>query len=151
METAQSEIRVQRYEKVSKDILFRPTFLYILGETMHPQLTKDFIFPFGLRRFPVWRGCSNVKKMTEMGNRGTNKCLGDWLDNDEVCKILKISKRTLQTLRDNGTLAYSQISHKTYYKQEDVQSVIDIVKDRKKDAVWRKPRKKSESKDKKSV
>ena len=24
-----------------------------------------------------------VKKMTEMGNRGTNKCLGDWLDNDE--------------------------------------------------------------------
>ena len=92
-----------------------------------------------------------VKKMTEMGNRGTNKCLGDWLDNDEVCKILKISKRTLQTLRDNGTLAYSQISHKTYYKQEDVQSVIDIVKDWKKDAVWRKPRKKSESKDKKSV
>jgi hypothetical protein len=32
-----------------------------------------------------------------------------------------------------------------------VQSVIDIVKDRKKDAAWRKPRKKSESKDKKSV
>ena len=62
-----------------------------------------------------------VKKMTEMGNRGTNKCLGDWLDNDEVCKILKISKRTLQ-------------------------SVIDIVKDRKKDAAWRKPRKKSETK-----
>ena len=87
-----------------------------------------------------------VKKMTEMGNRGTNKCLGDWFDNDEVCKILKISKRTLQTLRDNGTLAYSQISHKTYYKQEDVQSVIDIVKDRKKDAAWRKPRKKSETK-----
>jgi len=70
-----------------------------------------------------------VKKMTEMGNRGTNKCLGDWLDNDEVCKILKISKRTLQTLRDNGTLAYSQISHKTYYKQEDVQSVIDMSMD----------------------
>ena len=94
--------------------------------------------------------------MTEMGNRGTNKCLGDWLDNDEVCRNLKISKRTLQTLRDrsaegrlqgkNGTLAYSQISHKTYYKQEDVQSVIDTVKDRKKDTAWRKPRKKSETK-----
>ena len=87
---------------------------------------------------------SFVKKM--MGNRGTNKCLGDWLDNDEVCRNLKISKRTLQTLRDNGTLAYSQISHKTYYKQEDVQSVIDTVKDRKKDTAWRKPRKKSETK-----
>ena len=87
-----------------------------------------------------------VKKMTEMGNRGTNKCLGDWLDNDEVCKILKISMRTLQTLRDNGTLAYSQISHKTYYRQEDVDNVIKDVRERKKDALWRKPRKKSETK-----
>ena len=89
---------------------------------------------------------SFVKKMTEMGNRGTNKCLGDWLDNDEVCRNLKISKRTLQTLRDNGTLAYSQISHKTYYKQEDVDKVIKDVRDRQKGAAWRKPRKKSETK-----
>ena len=93
---------------------------------------------------PSWR--SFFYRLTEMGNRGTNKCLGDWFDNDEVCRNLKISKRTLQTLRDNGTLAYSQISHKTYYKQEDVQSVIDTVKDRKKDTAWRKPRKKSETK-----
>ena len=91
-----------------------------------------------------------------MGNRGTNKCLGDWLDNDEVCRNLKISKRTLQTLRDrsaegrlqgkNGTLAYSQISHKTYYKPEDVESVMNIVKDRMKDAAFRKPRQKSGTK-----
>ena len=91
-----------------------------------------------------------------MGNRGTNKCLGDWLDNDEVCRNLKISKRTLQTLRDrsaegrfqgkNGTLAYSQISHKTYYKQEDVDKVLKDVRDRQKGAAWRKPRKKSETK-----
>ena len=87
-----------------------------------------------------------VKKMTEMGNRGTNKCLGDWLDNDDVCRILRISKRTLQTLRGNGTLAYSQISHKTYYKQEDVDNVIKDVRDRKKAAAFRKPRKKSETK-----
>ena len=87
-----------------------------------------------------------VRKMTEMGNRGMNKCLGDWLDNDEVCRNLKISKRTLQTLRDNGTLAYSQISHKTYYKQKDVDKVLKEVRDRQKGAVWRKPRKKSEAK-----
>ena len=72
-----------------------------------------------------------VKKMEEMGHRGTDKCLGDWLDNDDVCRILRISKRTLQTLRDNGTLAYSQINHKTYYRPEDVQSVTKAVKDRK--------------------
>ena len=38
-----------------------------------------------------------------------------WLDNQEVCLLLKVSPRTLQTLRDNGTLAYTQICHKTYY------------------------------------
>lgn len=86
-----------------------------------------------------------VKKMTEMGNRGTNKCLGDWLDNDDVCRILRISKRTLQALRDDGTLAYSQISHKVYYKQEDVGNVMKDVKDRKKAAAWRKPRKVSKA------
>ena len=87
-----------------------------------------------------------VKKMTEMGNRGTDKRLGEWLDNDDVCRILRISQRTLQTLCDNGTLAYSQISHKTYYKQEDVDKVMKDVRDWQKGAVWRKPRKKSGTK-----
>ena len=56
-----------------------------------------------------------VKKMIEMGKRGSDKRLGEWMDNQEVCDRLRISPRTLQTLRNNGTLAYSQISHKTYY------------------------------------
>ena len=52
-----------------------------------------------------------------------------WLDNQEVCLLLKVSPRTLQTLRDNGTLAYTQICHKTYYKPEDVESIIRIVEE----------------------
>lgn len=40
------------------------------------------------------------------------KSLNRWMDNQEVCQQLRISPRTLQTLRDNGTLAYSQIGHK---------------------------------------
>jgi hypothetical protein len=111
---------------------------------------------FGQSECFVKKTMVSTNRLTEMGNRGTNKCLGDWLDNDEVCRNLKISKRTLQTLRDrsaegclqgkNGTLAYSQISHKTYYKQEDVDKVLKDVRDRQKGAVWRKPRKKSETK-----
>ena len=65
-----------------------------------------------------------VKKMTEMGNRGTNKCLGDWLDNDEVCKILKISKRTLQTLRGNGTLPYFKLGGKVLYRKSDLEALL---------------------------
>lgn len=44
-----------------------------------------------------------------------------WLDNQEVCQTLLISKRTLQTYRDNGTLAFSQIGSKIYYKSSDIE------------------------------
>ena len=74
-----------------------------------------------------------VNQMKVMADRGTDKRLGDWLDNQDVCQILNISPRTLQTLRQNGTLAYSQIEHKTYYKPEDVERIIPLVEVRKKD------------------
>jgi len=69
-----------------------------------------------------------------MAGRGADKRLGEWLDNQDVCQILNISPRTLQTLRQNGTLAYSQIEHKIYYKPEDIERIIPIVEVRKKDA-----------------
>lgn len=81
---------------------------------------------------------SFVAQMKAMGNRGSEKRMGDWLDNQDVCLQLSISPRTLQTLRDNGTLAYSQIQHKTYYKAEDVDRILTRVEDMKKDAVIRK-------------
>ena len=55
----------------------------------------------------------------------------------EVCQQLRISPRTLQTLRDNGTLAYSQIGHKIFYKPEDVQRIVRLVEDRRKDTAYR--------------
>ena len=75
---------------------------------------------------------SFVAQMKEMASRGNDKKLGDWLDNQDVCQILNISPRTLQTLRDNGTLAFSQINHKVYYKPEDVKKILSVVEDRKK-------------------
>ena len=77
---------------------------------------------------------SFVVQMKAMAGRGTDKRLGEWLDNQDVCQILNISPRTLQTLRQNGTLAYSQIEHKIYYKPEDIERIIPIVEVRKKDA-----------------
>ena len=74
---------------------------------------------------------SFVAQMKEMASRGNDKKLDEWLDNQDVCQILNISPRTLQTLRDNGTLAFSQINHKVYYKPEDVKSIFTVVEDRK--------------------
>ena len=77
---------------------------------------------------------SFVAKMKEMASRGNDKGLGDWLDNQDVCQMLNISPRTLQTIRNNGTLAYSQINRKMYYKSEDVEQILHIVAGRDKDS-----------------
>lgn len=51
----------------------------------------------------------------------------EWLDSDDVCGLLCVSPRTLQTIRENGTLAYTKISHKVYYRPEDVKTVFPVV------------------------
>lgn len=61
-----------------------------------------------------------VKRMDRIRERSEDKTMNKWLDTQDVCQTLNICPRTVQTLRDNGTLAYTQISHKTYYKPEDV-------------------------------
>ena len=48
-----------------------------------------------------------------------------WLDIQEVCAILKVSKRTLQNYRDNKVLSYSQISGKIYFKAADIQNHLE--------------------------
>ena len=76
-------------------------------------------------------------RVNEILRKREGKRLSRWMDNQEVCQLLHISPRTLQTLRDNGTLAYSQIWHKIFYKPEDVQRIVRLVEDRRKDAAWR--------------
>ena len=77
-------------------------------------------------------------RVNEILRKREGKRLSRWMDNQEVCQQLRISPRTLQTLRDdNGTLAYSQIGHKIFYKPEDVQRIVRLVEDRRKDAAWR--------------
>ena len=44
-------------------------------------------------------------------------------DNQDVCLLLNISKRTLQRYRDNG-LKYYTILHKTYYREKDLHEFI---------------------------
>ena len=45
-------------------------------------------------------------------------------DNQEVCQLLRISKRTLQRYRNNGALKFHSIYHKTYYKESDLHEFI---------------------------
>lgn len=50
--------------------------------------------------------------------------LEDWLDNQDVMQALHISPRTLQTLRSNGTLPFSRIGNKIYYRRQDIIKIL---------------------------
>lgn len=50
--------------------------------------------------------------------------LPDLLHNGDVCRILNISKRTLQHYRDTAVLPFIQIGHKCYYKRKDVEALL---------------------------
>lgn len=59
-----------------------------------------------------------------------------WLKNEDVKRLLKVSGGTIQNLRVNGTLPYNKIGGLYYYKQEDVEKMLNGVEKK-------SPRKKS--------
>lgn len=48
-----------------------------------------------------------------------------FLTGEEVCELLKLSTRTLQEYRSNGTLDYYKIGGKILYKQGDIQAMLE--------------------------
>lgn len=60
----------------------------------------------------------------ELNNLVENTALEDWIDNQDVMNLLHISPRTLQTLRSNGTVAYSKLNGKIYYRRHDIQKIL---------------------------
>ena len=78
-----------------------------------------------------------VQRVESLCREHGGKETSEWMDNQDVCRYLNILPRTLQTLRDNGTLPFSQINHKIFYKPEDVQGIVKKVEDRRKEAFYR--------------
>ncbi len=67
----------------------------------------------------LFKLAEKAKKLTEH-----DASIKIWLDNEDVCRMLNISKRTLQFYRDPEKLAFSQTNHKIYYKPGDVEDFI---------------------------
>lgn len=51
--------------------------------------------------------------------------LKNWLDNQEACDVLRISKKTLQVYRAKGILPFSRIKNKFFYRPEDVRRLLE--------------------------
>lgn len=64
------------------------------------------------------------RKVDKLGNN--DNIINDevLLDNQDLCLLLKVSKRTLQRFRSSGKLPYKRIGKKTYYLESDVHKFI---------------------------
>ena len=51
-------------------------------------------------------------------------CAAKWLNGDAVMRKLGISRRTLQTYRDNRILPYSVVGGKFYYSIRDIEDLM---------------------------
>jgi len=58
-------------------------------------------------------------------HKNTKQLSEIWLDIQEACQSLKISKRTLQSYRDNGILPFSQIGGKIYFRATDIEEHLN--------------------------
>lgn len=81
-------------------------------------------------RFEAWmerimdRFDKQDKKLDKM-SKSRNMLDGELLlDNQDLCQLLNVSKRTLQRYRASGELPYQMMYHKTYYKESDVHTFI---------------------------
>ena len=64
------------------------------------------------------------KTLNKMSQR-RNMLDGEFLlDNQDLCQLLNVSKRTLQRYRSTGELPFQTVYHKTYYKESDVHIFI---------------------------
>ena len=48
-----------------------------------------------------------------------------YLSGEDVCKLLHISKRTLQQYRDDNILPFIQIGGKIIYKEKDILTILE--------------------------
>lgn len=61
-------------------------------------------------------------KIPEIVKKASRK---DYYTIDEVCKMLEVSRRHLQYLRDSGQISFVQNGRKIYFKAEDLDEFFD--------------------------
>lgn len=72
------------------------------------------------------RFCEFEELLTRVCRPAEDLGLKNWLDNQEVCEVLRISKKTLQVYRAKGILPFSRIKNKLFYKTEDIQRLLEL-------------------------
>ena len=51
---------------------------------------------------------------------GSTRGMDEWIDNQEACTLMDVSPRKMLQLRRSGSIPYSYIDRKVYYKRQDI-------------------------------
>jgi len=60
-----------------------------------------------------------LEEITKKLNKALAAKQETFMDNQEFLMLMKISKRTAQTWRDEGKVSFCQVGNKIYYKMSD--------------------------------
>lgn len=50
--------------------------------------------------------------------------IAKWLDGEQVCRLLRISQRQLQTMRDKRIIGCTRLNRRFFYKPQEVERLI---------------------------
>ena len=64
-------------------------------------------------------------KIDELHQRYADKRMKQYLDNQDVCLRLHVSKRTLQNYRNAGKIPFTRIEKKIYYHSRDIENYLN--------------------------
>jgi excisionase family DNA binding protein len=67
------------------------------------------------------------EKLEKLNLKSNDGFKEKWYVSDEVCRLLNVSKRTLQKMRDNNTLKFTKSGKKIYYKASDIEQYLETV------------------------
>ena len=69
-----------------------------------------------------------MQKYLNNENRNVTSLISNcvWLTIDDVVRILKISRRTLQSYRDKRLIPFYQVGRKIYFKSADVDEFLEL-------------------------
>ena len=66
-----------------------------------------------------------INKLETLEEKLSSMITEEWLDNQDVIQMLKISKRSLQTYRDSGKLPYHRIGNKILYRRSEIEDCLE--------------------------
>lgn len=67
-------------------------------------------------------------KLEKLSLKSNDGFKDKWYVTEEVCKLLNVSKRTLQKMRDSSSIRFTKSGKKIYYKASDIEVYLESLR-----------------------